>query len=1165
MDPAKPSWKEALRALARRRERELEVHPSPAKLVAYLDGELSAEEQERLRDHLAVCRPCAGLVRDLGALSDLEVPEEAARHLEEDVEAGWESLQDRIRGQQPKELRREPWPLLRLKPLLPFALALAASLGGTVLGTALMAHTFVRIHARAVLLLLGLTGCAGGLGWAVPVGVLVGEGRQVVEQVDGAESHSYRIHLHEGDFLQAVVDQRGVDLQVVWRDPAGRLVLASDGLYGRLGSEEISAIAQQTGEHRLQVVKSDRIDPSGEYRLEIAEVRPSTPEDRIRFEAASLLFRAEELRRNGGPTAALRTYEQALDRWQAARDAAQQAETLYRIGWMHAEMGRFGQALAFYRRVEPVWLGTIGEGYLLNRMGLVHTALGEPDAALAHFERARRLGARTRLREIEAYACQNLALEYRRRGRFQQALAHLHRAEQILSGLGDPRVEVLLAGHLGQLYLQLGRADQALASFRHALRLAELVERPEVAFEARMSMSFAHTYLKQYDAAREIADELVASTGGLTPGVLNLRGLIELEQERLTAARGWYEKALRIAREQGDAGMAAEATANLGYIYGMAGDGARSLQCFEASERYYRRRGDLGAVQLGRFGRALVLRHLGHLTEALAAVETSLELVEAMRSDPWSADLRASFLARRHSVYATRTEILMDLHQREPGAGHDARALEASETARARTLLEAVAARDVDLAVEVDAELLRRERSLQDRLRSGEVNLMRLTAEGSDPSGRAAAQDAELQELRQSLQAVRESIRFRHPRFADLVRPDPLTIAEIRQRVLDDTTLLLVYALGEKRSFVWLLGRELLLSHEVPAAADIERLARAAYADFSRPVRRGQGAEFSPAMAELSDRILGPVAEHFGSKRLLVLPDGALHYIPFAALPDPREPHSPRPLLLQSEVVVLPSASVLDVIRRQAAGRERPPMDVAVLADPVFTADDPRIPAAFRERSTRARPATFDAALRSARSLGIERLERLAHSRQEARNILALVPPPRRFAALDFAANRDAATSPMLARYRIVHFATHGLFNPRFPDLSGIVLTTVDRQGRPQDGFLHASEIYSLDLPVDLVVLSACKTALGEDVRGEGLVGLTRGFFHAGASRLVVSLWSVDDRATEALMGHFYFALLKDRLPPGAALRRAQRSLLEEDEWSAPYHWAAFVLQGEWR
>jgi CHAT domain-containing protein len=165
----------------------------------------------------------------------------------------------------------------------------------------------------------------------------------------------------------------------------------------------------------------------------------------------------------------------------------------------------------------------------------------------------------------------------------------------------------------------------------------------------------------------------------------------------------------------------------------------------------------------------------------------------------------------------------------------------------------------------------------------------------------------------------------------------------------------------------------------------------------------------------------------------------------------------------------------------------------------------------------------------------------------------------------DFAASRAIATSPQLSQYRIVHFATHGILNSKNPELSGVVLSLVDDKGTVENGFLRLHDIFNLNLPAELVVLSACKTGLGQEVKGEGLVGLTRGFMYAGAPRVLVSLWNVDDEGTSELMSRFYKKMLQEGQKPTAALRAAQIEMLQETKWKAPYYWAAFVLQGEWK
>ena len=192
-------------------------------------------------------------------------------------------------------------------------------------------------------------------------------------------------------------------------------------------------------------------------------------------------------------------------------------------------------------------------------------------------------------------------------------------------------------------------------------------------------------------------------------------------------------------------------------------------------------------------------------------------------------------------------------------------------------------------------------------------------------------------------------------------------------------------------------------------------------------------------------------------------------------------------------------------------------------------------------------------------------LARLPFSRDEANAIALLAGRAGTLKATDFRANRGTALERTLEDYRIVHFATHGWIDDERPELSGLVLSLVNDRGRPQDGFLRLQDIFNLRLNADLVVLSACQTALGKEIKGEGLVGLTRGFMYAGAPRVVASLWQVNDVATAELMKKFYTNMLQRKLPPSAALRAAQLEMSKDPRWSAPYFWAGFVLQGDWR
>ena len=317
--------------------------------------------------------------------------------------------------------------------------------------------------------------------------------------------------------------------------------------------------------------------------------------------------------------------------------------------------------------------------------------------------------------------------------------------------------------------------------------------------------------------------------------------------------------------------------------------------------------------------------------------------------------------------------------------------------------------------------------------------------------------------------------------------------------------------------------------------------------------------------------LLGPVAHDLADRRLAVVADGALHYIPFDALPEPaagagrgRQDAAAVPLLRRHEVIELPSASVLAAARREAAQRQPPPRLAILLADPVFDREDPRLAPAAATPAPGGSPDGAGAA-GDALPEGRARLGRLRFSGREAQAIAALAPPGAVTAELGFAATRDLALSGRLRDYRYVHLATHGRFDAGRPELSGLLLSRFDAAGRPLQGFVGLRDVYDLDLAADLVVLSGCQTALGKEIRGEGLVGLTRGFLYAGALRVVASLWWIDDRATAELMARFYRGLWREGLRPAAALRQARLALAAERRYRDPFYWGALVLQGDWR
>jgi CHAT domain-containing protein len=636
---------------------------------------------------------------------------------------------------------------------------------------------------------------------------------------------------------------------------------------------------------------------------------------------------------------------------------------------------------------------------------------------------------------------------------------------------------------------------------------------------------------------------------GLT---LNWLGLCHLALRQYSIARRDFQEAIRTIDSTGNRRLATSLGGNLGRVLLEEGHPAEALVRLERARQLHHEIGDRAheSIMLMAIGRAE--RQLGRLEEARQHVLEGIRLVEQSRSTIVGATARASYLATQHARYEGLVNVLMDLQAKSPAAGWSAQALGASETARARSLLELLADARADVRDQIPPALREEERAFDQRLETQRKDQARLLRQ-SHTAAEADAMERSLENLRIEGEEIQARMRAASPSYASLTRPSPLTLEEIRAQVLDSSSVLLEYFLGEERSYVWAVSSDRLVSAQLPQRPVVEAAAARVYRVWSNPSAADDGRAAAEALARM---VLGPVASGLSGKRILVAADVALAQIPFGALP---EPGASRPLLEGHEIVAVPSASVLAVLRGATRARPAPEVEVAVLADPSFTPGG-----GTAQKPPEVASLSGDLA-RSLEDGGLRHLEPLPATRQEAAAIAAHAPPGRVFTALGFEASRATVLGEKVAHARVVHLASHALLDAKRPELSGVVLAMYDESGKPQDGFLSLADVYRMRLDAELVVLSACRTGLGKELRGEGLLGLTRGFMNAGAPRVVASLWKVSDRATAALMDRFYRALLEEKLAPAAALRKAQLELRKERRFSSPFAWAGFELQGEWR
>jgi CHAT domain-containing protein len=659
-------------------------------------------------------------------------------------------------------------------------------------------------------------------------------------------------------------------------------------------------------------------------------------------------------------------------------------------------------------------------------------------------------------------------------------------------------------------------------------------------------------------------------------------GLVYEARAERSKALDCYKQSLSLTRKGQDQRYEAYTLVFLGRFYEAAGDRERALYCYKQALPLNRISFDQYGESLTLYNMAHLKRDSGDLAEARARIEEALELVESLRTRVLNKGLRITYFASSYQCYELYIDILMRLHKEFPDKNFDVLAFEASERARARTLLEMLRESSTDIGQGGDAALLQRERFLRQLLEAKTERRASLKAVQSSRAEEKSLTE-EIEKIAAEHQDIERRIRSTNPDYAALMQPEHLSLEEIQRSAVDEDALLLEYFLGAEESHLWAVTKETIRSFSLPGRSEIESLADRVreLLTSAQPVSGESASQRQSRLnaseegywreaAKLSDILLKPAAAQMEGKRLIMVADGKLQYIPFSALPDPGSPGDLSPLFLGYEITYETSATTLATLRKRARRHQPASKAVAILADPVFESDDSRLRGRAENNLTIAQDHRYSrgayAALRDAGVLQDgDRIPRLFASRDEAETIMAMIPEGLGLKAIGFDASKEIALSSELGKYSIVHFATHGVFDNERPEFSGLMLSLYTNEGKRRDGFLQLKDIYNLDLPVDLVVLSACNTGIGKQIRGEGLLGLTRGFMYAGASQVVASLWKVDDEATAEFMKHFYRSVLREQKPPVTGLREAQIALWQQKRWRSPYFWAAFVLKGDYK
>ena len=960
-----------------------------------------------------------------------------------------------------------------------------------------------------------------------------------------------------GQFLHLDVEQRGVDVLVTLKGPRNQLLYEIDSPTGKNSPEPVFAVTPVSGRYLLTVAPPAP-GVKGHFALKVREVRPVDEKGRICAGAANTFTRMERRPpdRDFERTAAI--YRNVLPSLAACDEPSWQARAEWHLGETLLQMGEPRQAIAilesaaarFHHLKDDAW-----EARALNRVGSAWQTLDDLGRALPAYQGALRLAQAAGDTKEEASALNNVGQIFKNTGDLQAAIVHFDKAINLFQRLGPKSSEARARENLGLLYALIGHDDEALDLLRQALDQLASEKDASRRISALVALGWGLHLIGRNDEALRLYHEaltLAEQSGNrqTLPGLLDRRGTVLRDLHRYDEAADSYSRALAEIHKTGTKVDEGKTLANLAWLDLEIRADARAYLRLQRARKLLAASGDPNAEVYALVGLSRAERRLGDLSAARKHAEAAIRIVETLRTGLRGSMSRGSFLATRFNAYEELVSLLMELDRRQPAKGYARKALEVVEKARARNLVEEMAARPERMSGKgvspVETNDPGPQRKKPPLLAEIEALANRRRA--------IAAQNPRDPRLHDLDAALRSSfLELNRLAAAPILKPSFASLPEI-QSLADADTLIVVYLLAEPASFAWVVDQKTVTAHLLPGRERIEQLARRAIVALPLSHEHATQETAARVIRELSEAILAPLGKRLeGRRRLIVLADGALNRVAFGALPAPGE--MKEPLLAQHEIVMLPSATTLLAQRRHLAGRSPAPGTLAILADPVFSLTDKRLTGGNHART----------AADGQVAEGIDvRLGRLPYTAEEAQAIARLVPPQETLLALGTAANRDLVLSGALRRYRILHFATHGLLDPVLPERSGVVLSLVDGKGRRREGFLSAPEVAGLDLPAELAVLSACQTALGREVRGEGVVGLTQAFFRAGVRGVVVGYWNVDDRATSALMAGFHRNLLVERMPPAEALRAAQLAIRNEARWHDPYYWGGFSFHGDW-
>jgi CHAT domain-containing protein/uncharacterized protein HemY len=854
------------------------------------------------------------------------------------------------------------------------------------------------------------------------------------------------------------------------------------------------------------------------------------------FSAAEYYYARNQLNNS------LNSYKNAIELWKEVKDVRQEANALLNLAYLYLKQNEYSAGFDALNSALAKWQenGDVrGQALTYKAIGRFYNEINEKQKALDSFQKSEKLFAEDLDYAEKASLFNGIAIVYENFGELKLAMNYRIRAFE--------------------LFQKEDHFYGQIATLPDLARLSFLIE----------DYSSAENYLlKGENLASKIKDDFYL---GL---IYEQYGNLYLKKQEFEKSLDYFQKSVKIFRAKSQMWQMSRVLNKIGQIYEFRND-------YPAARKYFAESLEFNRNVKDKLGEADTIYHLAKLdslsdreTEALVSIKNSINITESFYTDVVNSKLKSKYFSTVFERYDFYINLLMKLHKKSPSENFALEALQTAEKSRARAMLEKLSLSEANFTKDADAEAVKREKEIRVLLNAKADKLTDLLSQNADKSETDKI-SGEINELENELENLKAQLKQQSPVYSAIKNPAPFDVGEFQREVLDENSLLLEFSFGKDESYLWLVGKNELGSYVLPPReaieSKIERLrgllkerglkSGESVEDFQKRIREAE-TEYQSSARELSNLLFGQIAGKLAKKRLIIVPDGELHYFPVAALPQP-DSATDEPILLSNETIYEPSAQTLAVFARSQKQITPAAKNLLVFSDPIFTGDDARLSAENKPAENAATETAQTERFRFVESLG--NLPRLSASKDESETIIKIIGASGADNFSGFAATREQLLNLKTADYKIIHFATHGLTDEKRPELSGIVLSRFDEKGQKLDEFFRIQDIYGLDLNADLVVLSACETGIGKEVKGEGLMSLNNAFLQTGAKSVMASLWKVEDGATLELMKNFYGAMKDKNLTPSEALRQAQIKLRENPQYRSPFYWAAFTMQGDFR